>query len=313
MSLIKGVNLGHGEISTVEDLDRMTAAGANASRHVGRWDGLYDSGFKRDIRLDGADHNVDPEAAARLLWQTQAARERGHTIFYGQDSNNLQGTRGLGFYDLWNQTTTEAQRRRAEFIRVGCFFARLLKPDYMEPIVEPQGPYVTREGLWAYQNQFMHDVINKTKYRGKFLIGPAQGYQPGYMPGVCDPAWLRSDSEVFGRVALTCNVYDSLIADRARFEERLGTVLRVRDQTGLQVIVNQLWTDAANDPDGEGMAFAIRRLQAEDIGSLIWTMCTAFEGGPGLSHLRKCDDPNSEHVLHEARMAAVAQAWSEAA
>lgn len=313
MSIVKGINLGHGEISTREDLDRATAAGANASRHVARWDGLYDAGFKQDTRDDSADHNINPDALARLVWQTQYARDQcGHEIYLGMDSNNLQGTRGLGFYDLWNQTTVEAQQRRAQFLRLTCFLARQLKPTYIEPIVEPQGPYVTREGLWAYQEQAMHDVINKTKYRGKFLIGPAQGYQPAYMPSACNPAWLRTDSEFFGRVALTCNVYDSLIADRARFEERLAIILRVRDDTGLQVIINQLWTDAANDPDGEGIAFAIRRLQAEGIGSLIWTMCAAFKEGPGLSYLRKPTDPNSEHVMHEARMAAVQAAWAEA-
>lgn len=306
--MIKGINLGHGDISTFDDLQVATANGANASRHISRWDGDYGSQGKSDMRLDGADHDIDPIKADQMATQVGWARSLGHTIFLGNDSNNLQGSRGEGYYDLWNQPTREARQRAAEFIRLGCYHARRLQPDYIEPIVEPRGSYVTIERLQDYQEQFMTAVLERTDYAGKFLIGPIT-YGPGNLRTAIDPRWLSAESPVKDRLALTCNVYESLCLGN-RWDIALGNMLRARDAAKLDLIINQIWTDASEDPNGEYLAGTIRKLQSHGVGSIIWTACAAYPGGSGMAYLERANDLRSAHVLQEARWAAVRDAWA---
>jgi hypothetical protein len=309
--ILVGQNLGLGEISTAADTIEAAAAGANITRIVSRWLGNeagngYGEGFQRDSFAEGFPHRVRPEYQEMLRTQLMTAKACKQTTVLAMDSDQLQGR--MGGLDAW---TASGQARRRQYIHLthhyGRIFAGLV--DYIEPIVEPQGPNVSQTGLWDYQQESMAAVLCVAPEM-KFLIGGAPAYQPAYISHVFCPDWATGD--LAGRITLTVNFGDDLVCDEARFEDRLGMVLGARDRWGVPVLVNQIWSDPPRDPDGAFLAARIRRLAGEGIGSIVWTACTRYAAGPGLHYLANPNDPGSEHVRHAARWAAVTSAWREA-
>lgn len=301
--MIVGPNLGLGEITTPEDITDAAAAGATGVRIVPRWLGIYGEVFQQDSRDDDAPHNIRPDYVAMLTAMRDTARACGMSIVMGMDSDQLQGR--LGGMDLW---TPDGRKAREQFIRVARYLTRQLEPDYIEPIVEPQGPNVTQEGLWAYQEQHMSRTW-EVRPSVKGLIGGAPSYLPAYVDKVFRPEWASPSSPFFGRVAITVNFADEICRNDRMFSDRLRRLLAERDLWGVEVIVNQIWTDADKDPDGAWLAKRIRQLAQEGIGSLVWTACTRFREGPGMAYLADPNDPRSAHVKHEARWRALAEVW----
>lgn len=305
-TVIVGQNLGLGEISTEADIVDAANAGCNGARILSRWLGNelgtgYGEVFQEDSVDDMEWHHVKPGYIAMLENLATISRANGCTIFLGMDSDQLQGR--MGGLDLW---TYDGLHRRNQMIRLARMYARRLKPDYIEPIVEPQGPNVTTAGLQAYQYEFMTRV-HEANPALKFLLGGAPSYQAAYIDRVYDPDWSGLGFDI----SLTCNFQGDLVCNPQMFMDRLGIVLRARDRWGVPVIVNQIWSEAYRDPDGMLLANAIRALKAEGIGSLVWTACVRYEGNAGLRYLADWRDPNSEHLFYTERWANVTAAWQE--
>lgn len=302
---IQGVNLGLGEISTEQDVLECVSRGGNAIRILNRFDGEYGEVYQEDFRDDSQPHNIKPEKLEMLRRQTSWARKYGCKLVLGNDSDNLQGRRGEGFYDLFNCESHEGTRAVTEFRKLGLFLTRDLEPDYVEPIVEPGGFYFTLEALQEYQESFMNEAVLRG-YTKQFLLG-GYCYFPTYLDNLIRPEWL---SKFPRQLTLTCNFADELCRDDTLFMDRLQRVCRLRDRLGIPVLVNQIWTDRDKDTNGSVLASRIAQLKAEGIDSIIWTACTKYKTGPGsMSHLANMNDPNSEHILHEDAWNNVEFAW----
>lgn len=307
--MIVGQNIGLAEIAAAGDTIEAAAAGATGTRHPVRWDGLYGDVFQRDSRDPLAPHNVRPEYVEMIRTHLLVSKACRQTTILAMDSDQLQGKDGGR--DLW---TADGQRERLQLIRLGGFYAREFAglADYMEPIVEPQGPNVTRESLWAYQEQFALWVLSKNPAL-KLLMG-ARSYFAALISEAFCPAWGEPGHPLYGKVALTCNFQSDLVCNPGQFDGRLEMVLRERDRRGVEVLVNQIWSFPGVDPDGALLAAAIRKLSREGIGSLVWTACARFDSpqSAGLRHLADPNDPGSEHIKREATWANVTAAWQEA-
>ena len=305
-----GQCFGLGEITTTEDITGGAAAGANIGRHNSRWLGNptgtgYGTNFQVDSFSEDQPHHVKPEYEARLRSQLQTSHDAGLANVLAMDSDQLQG-RMPGF-NAWTNTR-EARTRRRQHIKLTHHYVKVFGPllSYLEPMVEPQGPNATKELVWAYQTEVMLDLLT-TAPHVRALIGGTQAYQPNYAESLFCPDWATS--ELAGLITITCNFQDDLVCQPMLFEDRLAKMLAVRDRWGVPMLVNQIWSDPANDPDGMFLATAIRRLGQERVGSIVWTACAKYRGGPGLSFLANPNDPNSAHIKHAARWAAVTEAW----
>lgn len=310
--ILVGQNFGLGEITTLQDITSGAAAGATIARHVSRWLGAnpppgYGTNFQVDSFAEDQPHRVQPEYEARLRWQLNASKGAGLQNVLAMDSDQLQGR--MGGMDAF---TPDGQQRRRQHIRLTRHYARVFGPmlDYIEHLVEPQGANATRAAVWDYQTEAM-ELAQDVAPHVQHLIGGAQGYQPAYIGDFFCPDWATGP--LAGHVTLTCNFQDDLVCNQALFEDRLAKVLAARDRWGVPVLVDQIWSNPENDPDGALLARAITRLAGERIGSIVWTGKTRFRDGPGsLSYLADPNNPNSATVWHGARWAAVTAAWRAA-
>lgn len=306
-----GQCFGLGEITTTEDITGGAAAGANIGRHNSRWLGNptgtgYGTNFQQDSFSEDQPHHVKPEYEARLRSQLQTSHDAGLDNVLAMDTDQLQG-RMPGF-NAWTNTR-EARTRRRQHAKLTVHYAKTFGPllSYIEPIVEPQGDNVTKELVWDYQTEVMLDLLVAAPHV-RPLIGGIMAYQPNYADSIFCPDWATS--ELAGRITITCNFQNDLVCQPALFEDRLAKMLAVRDRWGVPMLVNQIWSNPKDDPDGTFLAAAICRLGQEGSGSIVWTATTRYQDGPGsLSFLANPNDPRSAHVAHAARRAAVAEAW----
>lgn len=311
--MLVGQCFGLGEITTLEEIREGAAAGATVGRYNSRWLGNpegngYGNGFQRDSFSADQPHYLRPGYEAMLRGQLETGADCGLENQLAMDSDQLQGR--MGGFDAWTQTR-EARTRRRQHIHLTRHYARTFGPlvSRIEPIVEPQGPNVTKAGLWDYQTESMMLALEVAPHL-KFPIGCAQAYEPNYIADAFCPDWATG--ELAGHIELTCNFQDDLVCNPVLFEDRLAKVLAARDRWGVPVLVNQIWSDPPRDPDGAFLAARIRRLAGEGIGSIVWTACTRYAAGPGLRYLADPNDPGSEHIKHTARWANVTAAWQEA-
>lgn len=307
--MILGQNLGLGEIWKPEDVFEAAAEGAPSVRIVARWLGRepapgYGTNFQVDSFADDMPRNVRPEHVAMLVAQAECSRSVGGKVMLEMDSNQLQGLNGG--MDLW---TPNGHKRREQFIRLTRYLAKQIKPDWLGPIVEPAGTMIPST-LWSYYEQSMSRVLEVVPEQ-RFSLG-CRGYQPNYIGEAYSPAW--AGSRFAPLIDLTCNFQSDLVCNPALFEDRLGKVLAQRDKWGCGVVVNQIWSFPAVDPDGAFLAKAIRRLCEEGVPSFVWTACTVYdddEESAGLRRLADPRDPGSAHVKREALWAAVSKVWRE--
>jgi hypothetical protein len=305
---ILGQNLGLGEIWTPADITEAATHGAPSARIVNRWLGSdpppgYGTNFQVDGFADDQPHNIRPENVAMLVAQAEATRAVGGEVMLGNDSNQLQGL--MGGMDLW---TPDGKKRRAQFIRLARYLAKQIRPTWLELIVEPNSPNMSPAGLWDFYEEGMANVLDSVPGQ-RFAIG-CRGYQPNYIGEAYRPEWAAG--RFAGHIDLTCNFQDDLVCNPVLFEDRLGKVLRERDEWGVGVVVNQLWSFPQHDIDGAFLARAVRRLAEEGVPSFIWTAVTRYPEGAGLRYLADSRDPESAHIKHAARWAAVTAVWRDA-
>ncbi len=309
-----GQCLGLGEISTPDDTIEAADAGATATRVVSRWRGKepppgYGTNFQGDSFAEDQLHRVRPEYEAMLRGQLTVAKSVRQVTVLAMDSDQLQGR--MGGMDAWTKTRAARECRR-QLIRLTRHYARTFGElvDYIEPLVEPQGPNATKSEVWGYQTESMLTSQAVAPHL-RHLIGGTQAYQPNYAADIFCPDWATGD--LAGRITLTCNFQDELVCAPDLFEDRLAKLLAARDRWGVPALVNQIWTDPPHDPDGRFLAAAIRRLAVEDIGSIVYPACTRFkDGNGGLRYLADPNDPHSAHIKYAKRWAAVTEAWREA-
>jgi len=314
MALILGQNMGLGEIWQPSDIAEAAQHGAPSVRVIPRWLGRepppgYGTNFQIDGYSEDEPYHVRSAHVEMLRAQAQASRALGGEVMLGMDSNQLQGLNGG--LDLWTSSDERKRlKRRRQFIKLTRHLARQIRPKWLENIVEPGGT-MTPSTLWAFYEESMSGVLADVPDQ-RFAVS-CRGYQPNYIGEAFNPAW--ASGPFAGHIDLTCNFQSDLVCNPTLFEDRLGKVLAQRDRWRVGVVVNQLWSFPAADPDGSLLAKAISRLAEEGVHSFVWTACTVHddpEESPGLRRLANPRDPNSAHVKRPS-FDAVAAAWRAAA
>jgi hypothetical protein len=94
------------------------------------------------------------------------------------------------------------------------------------------------------------------------LTGPRGGYDINY----CDEAWLEERDDV----VYTGNLLSGWVTNREKFDQGLAKLVRMRDERGVPIFVQQLGRKTGDDRDLNHMRYALDRMDEEGVGYAWW-------------------------------------------
>lgn len=296
----KGTVVGHGELARTGDEQASADLGANFRRIGIRWWGDYGSGFQVDSEEDLNPGNIDLAYWDRTAAQFAASRAAGLSTLLFMDSNCGQGLGGTAC-KLDNVTDSDffmpsGAEKRAKFIAAAVFAAQNLRGliDMMEPLVEPAGTS-DQASLWAFQEELMTAVLAVDPAM-LFLIGPTPNYQPNSIDKAFKPAWGQVGSPFYRKTALTANFLTNLATNPTNRVNRLGFVTAARAKYNCPVLIQQVGTTLADDPDDahlDTMLGLLDNASGGPIGYSVWEEMSVFPNSYGYLSLSNSADPNS--------------------
>lgn len=293
---ISGIGTGTWEMGRIEDVDLMVDVGARSGRIVLRWNGDY-SGFRTDALDDNGRWHVSTSYLAGIKRYVQWHRDRGLKVNLALDSNNGQGKRGLGGWDFWDLAVQEARQRRRHFIKLAAFVAREIKPDFMEPIVEPRSPRADQVSVWKLQEEIM-DAVLVGSPNMLFIIGGYNSYYPERVANFYKPEWA---AKYPNKIILTANFLSGRVVNPASSFPLLDNMARVASELNIPAHIQQFGSTSADDPDCLLLGQFCGHMRSLGISGTLWE-AVSIHPSFGMSFLEQPHDINAAHILEPKRI-----------
>ena len=289
---ISGIGTGTWEMGRIDDVNLMVSVGAMSGRIVHRWNGDY-SGFRTDS-LDDSDSgrwHTSVDYVNRLKQYVQLHRDAGLRVNLALDSNNGQGKRGLDGWDFWSLDVPEARQRRRQFIKMAAYLAREIKPDFMEPIVEPRSIRSAPVDVWKFQEQVM-DAVLASSPDMLFIIGGYRSYHPEDVDNFYNPAWAEKYPD---KIVLTANFLSARVCNPAENLPHLDRMAEVASKFKLPAHIQQFGSTSQDDPDCGYLDQFCKEMRLRNISGTLWEAVSIWPSF-GLSYLERPHDINSRHI-----------------
>ena len=94
------------------------------------------------------------------------------------------------------------------------------------------------------------------------LLGPRDAYNIN----LCDEAWLEERTDC----VYTGNLLNPFVTNAQKFDAGLGALVRMRDERGVPIFVQQLGRKTGDDRNLNHMRRALDRMDEEQVGAAWW-------------------------------------------
>jgi hypothetical protein len=320
---LQGVSFGSWGEDDAVDVTPVKTAGANCVRIALRWWGRHGGNDLDAMDIDSRDNNgfafLKRKNWEHWLSMITAASAAGLWVIPFIDSNCGQsGTqdpemmRYCDPYGSWGAAGrnffTDPSMRRLFAQVVWPAVAAQLRPIAKIALLELQPePAEGRGPEYAAQvRDFYREVIEGIRLVDQdtpFLIGAREGYNIN----LCDEAWLEERSDV----VYTGNLLSGWVTNPDKFDVGLETLVRLRDERGAPVHVQQLGRKTGDDRDLAYMRRALERMREANVGAnwWQWKQNTANPDEYGLNF--KNPDGSGTWVRKDEEVALLSEAWAQ--